>query len=104
MAHAPTHAHKHNLGKLAFIAGALLLLWWLWQRRLAQATQDDSIQAPEPAADPMTTVYASDPSRFDPGSLGTVDINIGNQGLNYLSNEYIPLFGFVGMAQGVMFQ
>ena len=29
-----------------------------------------------------------------------INISIGNQGLNYLNNNYIPLFGFVGMAQG----
>lgn len=92
-----------NFTKVAFILGALLLLWWLWQRRQSQATQDSTVQAPTPF-DPMTSTYASDPSKFNPPSLGTVDINIGNQGLSYLSNDYIPLFGFVGMAQGVMFQ
>lgn len=29
-----------------------------------------------------------------------VNINIGNQGLNYLDQKVMPMFGFVGMAQG----
>ena len=34
---------------------------------------------------------------------GNINIDIKNQGLQYLSNKYIPLFGFVGMAQGKTF-
>jgi len=57
----------------------------------------------------ITNKYISDPvlSAYQPG-LGlqpspNINIDIGNQGLNYLSNKYIPLFGFVGMAQGETF-
>lgn len=96
--------HSKSIGTVAFILGALLLLWWLLQRRAAQQAADDAtVQAATPT-DPITDTYASNPDAFNPPSLGTVNINIGNQGLSYLSNDYIPLFGFVGMAQGVMYQ
>lgn len=29
-----------------------------------------------------------------------INVNIGNQAINYLNANYIPLFGFIGMAQG----
>jgi hypothetical protein len=29
-----------------------------------------------------------------------VNVNIANQGLNYLDQKVMPMFGFVGMAQG----
>lgn len=90
-------------GKLAFIAAIALLIWWLLRRRQSQGQLNDTIEAPEPF-DPITSTYAANPNQFDPPSLGTVNINIGNQGFAYLTNDYIPLFGFVGMAQGVMFQ
>lgn len=90
--------------KIAFIALALFLLWWLLRRKAATQTAPDQIEAPTDTPSPELATYAANPDAFAPASLGTVDINIGNQGLGYLSNQYIPLFGFVGMAQGVMFQ
>lgn len=89
--------------KLAFIALGLLLLWWLWRRRQAGQTVSTQQQVPTTTtSDPQQEVFENGPAPI--GSLGTVDINIGNQGLGYLSNQYIPLFGFVGMAQGVAYQ
>jgi len=89
--------------KLAFIALGLLLLWWLWRRR--QAAQAASTQAQAPTTttgDPEQDVFTNGPAPI--GSLGDLNVNINNQGLGYLSNQYIPLFGFVGMAQGVAYQ
>lgn len=87
--------------KLAFIALGLVLLWWLWQRRQASQVAATQPQAPTTTTgDPEQEVFANGPAPI--GSLGTIDIE--NQGLSYLSNQYIPLFGFVGMAQGVAYQ
>lgn len=33
-----------------------------------------------------------------------ITVNVDNQGLNYLNDNYIPLFGFVGIAQGQTLQ
>lgn len=89
--------------KLAFIALALLLLWWLWRRKQAAVVESTEPQAPTTmTSDPETEVFSNGPPPI--ASVGTIDVNIGNQGLGYLSNEYIPLFGFVGMAQGVAYQ
>lgn len=87
--------------KLAFIALGLLLLWWLWQRRQSAAVAATQPQAPTTTTgDPQEDTFVNGPPPID--SVST--INIANQGLGYLSNQYIPLFGFVGMAQGVAYQ
>ena len=51
--------------------------------------------------DPVQSAYS--PSLAPQLLGGNVNVDIQNQGLNYLSNKYIPLFGFVGMAQGETF-
>lgn len=86
----------------ALAIGSAALLYWLYKRK--QSAHSMTQEAPEPVAanDPMNAVYSNNPGAFNPPSLGT--INIDNQGLSYLSNQYMPLFGFVGMAQGVTFQ
>lgn len=50
--------------------------------------------------DPAAAMFANNPGAFTPQAIGAQTINIDNQGLSYLSNKYIPLFGFVGMASG----
>jgi hypothetical protein len=91
--------------KLAFIALGLLLLWWLWQRKQAAAVQSTLPQAPTTTtSDPEQEVFQNGPPPIASVSNGTLDVDIANQGLGYLSNQYIPLFGFVGMAQGVAYQ
>lgn len=85
----------------AFAVGAAGLLYWLFRRKQNQAvntTPDVSTESPE------QIVYAANPSAFLPPSVSNINVNIANQGLGYLSNQYIPLFGFVGMANGVTFQ
>ena len=54
--------------------------------------------------DPITEFFANNPQAFTPQNLNTVNVTIANQGLNYLNDNYIPLFGFVGMAQGAVYQ
>ncbi len=89
--------------KLMFIALAILFLWWLWRRRQAATVASTQPQVPTTTAnDPETIVAANGPPPLQ--SVGDLNVNIANQGLGYLSTEYIPLFGFVGMAQGVYYQ
>lgn len=91
---------------LILAVGAGALLWWLYQRNLAAQIGSTMAQAPaEPitAADPINDVYGANPSAYNPQSLGTINVNISNQGLGFLANQYFPLFGFVGMAQGALF-
>lgn len=90
--------------KLAFIALGLLLLWWLWQRRQAALAASTTTQAPTTtASDPEQAVFENGgPPIQSVQDVGTININ--NQGLGYLSNQYFPLFGFVGMAQGIAYQ
>lgn len=52
--------------------------------------------------DPNLASYLPSPG-FQPQTT-PININIGNQGLNYLNDNYIPLFGFVGVAQGETLQ
>lgn len=93
-----------NYARFALIAGGCALLYWLYQRKMNAENALQFPQAPQIPTDPMGDVYAADPDGFNPQSLGDVNINIANQGLGYLTNQYIPLFGFVGMAQGVYYQ
>lgn len=89
--------------KLLFIALALLALWWLWRRHQASALAGPQPQAPTTTVqDPEQVVFENGPPPIS--SANTLNVNISNQGLGYLSSQYIPLFGFVGMAQGVAYQ
>jgi hypothetical protein len=82
--------------KVAFIGLGILFLWWLYQRRQVATTQ---LQAPL-SSDPEQVAFNNAPSGYP---IANVNIDIGNQGLAYLNNQYIPLFGFVGIAQGVAY-
>jgi len=84
------------------IVGALLFLYIRKRNSISQINNGNV-----PGA--ITNNYINDPvlAAYQPG-LGlraspSINIDIGNQGLNYLSNKYIPMFGFVGMAQGETF-
>lgn len=89
--------------KLTFIALGLLLLWWLWRHKQNGSLISASPEVPTTTtSDPEQEIFSNGPPPI--ASVGTIDVNIGNQGLGYLSNQYIPLFGFVGMAQGVAYQ
>jgi len=85
---------------LALVFAVAALFWWLWER-----SHQNPATSPAPKADfsnwPMGSIP---PSTFMPQSLGNVAINIANQSPNLLTNQYMPLFGFVGMAQGTYYQ
>ena len=84
------------------ISALIIAVWWILQPKqpttqIAPAV-DMGIPSPELAA------FSANPGAFMPQNLGSINVNIGNQGLGFLSNQYIPLFGFVGMAQGAFYQ
>jgi hypothetical protein len=95
--------------KIAVILGGVAVLWWLWQRQqaVAAAPGDDGTDGVDNSSgaspDPITATYSANPAAFNPPAIDA-NINIANQGLSGLSNQYIPLFGFVGMASGVYYQ
>ena len=88
----------------ALIAGIALVAWWAMQKNGAPvtlaATPATSQALPIGWDSPMLTTYASNPAGFGPVSPSQLTVNIGNQSGNLLSDQYTPLFGFVGMAQG----
>jgi len=94
-----------SVDRLVVVAGVLLTVWLAMR-----ATKGGAVMLPPASNVPTNNPIVNDFMRQYPGGspiqiLGTpTNINIGNQGLNYLSNKYIPLFGFVGMAQGVTWQ
>ena len=90
-----------------FIVLVLFLLWWLlhrWNmRRMAQSEPDNGRLPVGTINDPELLTYAADPSAFGPRTInGTVNIEVS--GYNGLNQNYMPLFGFVGMAQGELYQ
>ncbi|MGH9436398.1 MAG: hypothetical protein ACRD22_00535 [Terriglobia bacterium] len=78
---------------LAVIVGIVIVLWYWYEKRQAA----NAATAPAPNQDftnwPMETEQNYSPPMIP-------NINIANQTPNLLTNQYIPLFGFVGMAQG----
>lgn len=88
--------------KIAFIGLGILFLWWLYQRKQVAAVVATQPQVPV-SSDPEQVAFTNAPSGYPIANVGNVNIDIGNQGLAYLNNQYIPLFGFVGIAQGVAY-
>lgn len=86
--------------KLTIVAAAgLLVYWWMGRKKAAQQATADQ---PNEGVNPILDTYANNPSAFGLHQLTppNINVNVGNQGLAYLSNKYVPLFGFVGMAGG----
>lgn len=83
---------------LMVIVGVVIILWYWWEKRNAA----NAMTAPAPETDfsnwPMDT-----PADYAPQSLDGLTLNIPNQMPSLLSDQYIPLFGFIGMAQGTYF-
>ena len=81
-------------------AAIALFVWWLWEKHNSiPATQlPPSEGGPVQSLDwPMSGVS---PEAYTPPTIGKLSLNVQNPGFNMLSNQYIPMFGFVGMAQG----
>lgn len=90
-----------------YLTGAavtLIVLWWAAHHAppLAAPLPADSA-FPQGWDSPMTNVYAANPGAFLPPTDETLTLIIQNQLPSMLSDQYIPLFGFVGIAQGQMF-
>lgn len=85
--------------------GTILLLWWLYERshpkpQPANAAQESGA-LPVDWLSPMGNTYAANAGTFGPQSL---DININNPLASTLTDKYMPMFGFVGVAQGQMYE
>lgn len=92
---------EKDWAKLSIVAAfAMLFYWYVSRNKIAAGTAENG--GTENTGNPMLDVYSADPSRFSIPQLQgtTVNVNVGNQGLAYLNEQYVPLFGFVGMAGG----
>lgn len=91
------------------ISGIVLILWWLFRERSVNAVTvapSESPALPVSWETPMSSAYGDDASTspFAPATPQQLAINIANQSAAMLNQNYIPLFGFVGMAQGELYQ
>jgi hypothetical protein len=89
---------------LAIVAALVGIVWWLYERRQAQAGEPAGVVAGAFPASPWGPMDGVNPETFMPPNLSGLTINVPNQMANLLSNQMIPLFGFVGMAQGTFYQ
>ncbi len=81
----------------AVIVALLFGAWYLWRRHQTQAVTPSMGGAfPENTNWPMESVPGN---TYSPPTIGSLSVNVRNPGFNLLSNQYIPLFGFVGEAQ-----
>lgn len=84
--------------RFLLIVAGLFVLWWLFHRRTATSGSASSSYSPY-NMDPIDYTYAANPGAFGPETVnGSVDIEV--RGYNTLNQNYLPLFGFVGMAAG----
>lgn len=91
----------------AGVGVSLLVLWWLARRSTvipaAAATNPNEAAFPVPWDTPMTGPFEN--SNFNsPPTNAQLSLNIQNPFAALLSSAYMPLFGFVGVAQGVQFE
>ena len=97
-----------NVGLLVALG---LVIYWLLTRRASAADAPATVSgaAGEPGGpvpvtwqSPFMDMLGAHPGMLSPAN--PVQINIGNQFANLLSNQYTPMFGVVGMAQGSLYQ
>ena len=86
-----------NFRNFAFASGAILLLWWIKQRK-NRSTQQELVPM---GMSPEEAYYSANPRLFDPTGLV---VNVTNMGYNPYGMSAVPLFGFVGMAQGSLWE
>ncbi len=90
-----------NTEKIKQGAGAILIIgvaYFLINR--GKTNTENTVVSPDAN---QNGGYISDPvlAAYNPNTAPQdININIANQGLNYLNSNYIPLFGFIGMMQG----
>jgi hypothetical protein len=90
---------------------ALAVLWYFARKSAASAAQPLTPAQASPALPttwqgPMDTVYNSSTSGapYAPPSGADLTVNIADQTASELSDQFMPLFGFVGVAQGDIYQ
>lgn len=91
--------------RFLFVMIFLFVVWWLFLRKRYRMMPQDvgTAYAGTGTTDPQIITYESNPGAFGPQSVGnTVNINVN--GYNGINQNYMPLFGFVGMAQGELYQ
>lgn len=89
---------------IAGTVGALVLLWWVWNKNnppIPAATVPAEAAFPVPWNGPMNDVYTANPGAYQPATDSSLTLNINNPYLSMLNSAYMPLFGFVGVAQGI---
>jgi hypothetical protein len=95
----------------AATAAAVAVLWYVWQKNqpapipsllsTAQTPAEQIGAFPIPWSAPMDGVYNANPTAYDPPTAADLTVNVGNPYASMLNSAFMPLFGFVGMAQGV---
>lgn len=99
-----TTKETHEALYFAATAGVLWLLWWVWNKNhgpIQAATTPTESAFPIPWSSPMEGVYNANPDAYDPATNADLTLHINNPYASMLDSAYMPLFGFVGIAQGV---
>ena len=91
-----------TFARFLFVMIALFVVWWLFLRRRAGAQNVPQAYTGTGTTDPALLTYEANPGKFGPASTDTLNIN--GSGFNGINQNYMPLFGFVGMAQGPLWQ
>jgi len=93
------------MDRLVVVVGILLALWLAVRYRGGTQTIVQPVAAPPGTLDPNLVDYMNArPNGMAFANPKPININIGNQAANWLNSSYMPLFGFVGMAQGETYQ
>jgi hypothetical protein len=89
---------------------ALIILYEAWKRSQAAsgAAGIPAALAPSEASGafpigwecPMNIIYCANPSAYAPATAQSLTVNVACQTAAQLANRDMPLFGFVGIAQG----
>jgi hypothetical protein len=87
---------------LLAISGAIA--WYFYEKGPAAAASAAANPLPVPWDTPMSDVFQANPNAYAPATPASLTVNVANQSANLLSNQYQPLFGFVGVAQGETYQ
>lgn len=100
---------KDNDFSLLGLSAIVVLVWFLLASRGRGARQPTLVPSTDGALpvgwdDPMNAVYNANPNAYQPATPASLTLNIANQSAALLNQNYIPLFGFVGMAQGQMYE
>lgn len=99
-----TKQTTHEALYFAATAGVIWLLWWVWNKNNAAipaAATPTEQGFPIPWSAPMDNVYNADPTAYAPPTNADLTLNINNPYASMLDSAYMPMFGFVGVAQGV---